>query len=1579
MQAQTPVFKTVFPANQQILSDTSFIFSWNIVKNVSHYQLRVYSDSLSTTAFSQNYILTESLPATQLGFGQTYYWHVIAYYSSGDSIVSEAGVFELFRPTCISGASLWLESDSVSLSGSNVTQWNDNSINQYILPQIDPSKQPVLLTDILNGKPVIRFDGTDDFFSIPASLPFDSLSFFIVFKKNLTTNPGMLIGSDFSDNCIANYNDGTTYIVGASGYAGVTTGHISEFSIFSVIANGSFAYVYVNKALIGAGQAFNRPMTFNAIGQRNSSQFLNGDIAEIILFDHGLNSQEQKQIEDFLHWKYDPEVNLGTDIFVPYGYGDTVISASDIYTDYLWDSGQTSQTITVNEPGNYSVTVTDIFGFTSTDEISVFYPEPYLPNDTSICLGDSLIWIPGLGNDYSYSWSDGSSDSVLVIYSQDEYYLTVTDSLGYFFQTDTFFVTIDSFQVTASLGNDTNLCSGNRIALTSGTGVSFLWPDGSTNSYYYVDTTGYYWVTAINANGCVGVDTIHVNIIGDSPVPAFMYDNTCFGQNTQFTNTSYTTDGSSIIDFYWQFGDPGTSILENPQYIYQNTGTFNVNLEIETDAGCSNDTTIFVTILPNPDANFAVSSIGCINNSLFFEDLSSMAGTDSIVYWNWDFGDTGSSSLQNPVHTYSGSGNFIVSLTVQSSNLCYDSISSSIDVYSSYPLPGSLDLLSPVNNYLTLENYILCSWNSSVNAINYKIEVSTDQNFTSIIHDFSTSDLYSVIPLTVYSELYWRVKAYNLCNDSVTSATRLIKHLSPDDYNGLTFWLVANNETNSTNDVWNDISQNICNMTQTNALYRPLVVSSAIDTFSVMRFDGINDFYSLPGDLLYDSLSLLVVFKKYNTASNGVLMGYDTTDNCIANFSDGNTYAVGNQGYASISSGHVTNYSIFSTIIDSMYIFLYINKTLSGNEQVFHSSISLNAIGQRTNGQFFSGDIAEMILFERNITYAERVELENYLHYKYAPPVNLGPDIYVNNGFCDTIISAGNSFTQYTWNTGNPGDILPTLSVSESGVYSVTVTDVFGFQSIDSINVYFNSPATFSDTTICLGDSICWNTGFSHDYIFTWQDLSSDSLIYIKEAGYYHVQIFDGACTYISDTFTVSIDSFSVIATLGPDTDLCSGNNITVMNAQASVFNWSTGATTPMIVIDTAGLYWVTALNARGCQMTDSMTVTGIHGIAPTVIFNMDHFCFADTAVFTDYSYTSDGSNITGWDWDFGDSFSSSQQNPWHYYTASGQFIVSLTVETDSNCSNILLDTMNVRALPQAGFYTSLACHNIPVSFIDTSISADGSLSIWEWNFDDSNTSFAQNPSHIFPNEGLYNITFISVTEYGCSDTTTVPLLIKESPDAGFIFSSACIGNPTYFENTSQYNTLWPPDSWSWDFGDMIDSDDKNPSHIYSTTGTHSVTMIVHTLNGCIDTVSKDVYVNPRPSADFSDLPGCEGWYYNFNESSNIVSGSITSWNWIVNNFIISDKQNPVYTFYDPGNYTVQLVVTSDSSCYDTLTRQLVINPLPDAGFTINPGYGTPTTAISMLNESGSDSYLWDFGDGSTFSGQNPVIYYADS
>lgn len=137
--------------------------------------------------------------------------------------------------------------------------------------------------------------------------------------------------------------------------------------------------------------------------------------------------------------------------------------------------------------------------------------------------------------------------------------------------------------------------------------------------------------------------------------------------------------------------------------------------------------------------------------------------------------------------------------------------------------------------------------------------------------------------------------------------------------------------------------------------------------------------------------------------------------------------------------------------------------------------------------------------------------------------------------------------------------------------------------------------------------------------------------------------------------------------------------------------------------------------------------------------------------------------------------------------------------------------------------------------------------------------------------------------------------------------------------------------------------------------------------NGCDTSFNRIIFVAPRPDPDFSATAGCLGERTLFTNNSRIQSGTM-SYIWDFGDGNGSTLVNPIHLYAQPGTYNVKLIAISNFGYRDSITRQVSVYELPAARFTFtNACEGNALTFrdVSTL-PTGTPSYLWDFGDGTT-------------
>ena len=217
----------------------------------------------------------------------------------------------------------------------------------------------------------------------------------------------------------------------------------------------------------------------------------------------------------------------------------------------------------------------------------------------------------------------------------------------------------------------------------TGTPVSnWLWNfgDGTTsnaqNPTHAYPGPGQYTVSLVitNQGGCV--DSIsHVINTRIVPNPGFSYTTACPNIPMTFTDSSSAPVGT-IVGWNWHFGD-GTSddSIKNTVHAFDLPGTYQVSHSVTDNFGCSNTITLPANTLDAPVAGFTLTS-SCIgtNANVSFTDTS-VYSTGTITSWKWNFGD-GSPTVttKNPVHTYVTPGNYNVTLIITGSGGCNDTL-----------------------------------------------------------------------------------------------------------------------------------------------------------------------------------------------------------------------------------------------------------------------------------------------------------------------------------------------------------------------------------------------------------------------------------------------------------------------------------------------------------------------------------------------------------------------------------------------------------------------------------------------------------------------------------------------------------------------------------------------------------------------------------------------------------------------------------------------------------------------------------------------------------------------------------------
>lgn len=239
---------------------------------------------------------------------------------------------------------------------------------------------------------------------------------------------------------------------------------------------------------------------------------------------------------------------------------------------------------------------------------------------------------------------------------------------------------------------------------------------------------------------------------------------------------------------------------------------------------------------------------------------------------------------------------------------------------------------------------------------------------------------------------------------------------------------------------------------------------------------------------------------------------------------------------------------------------------------------------------------------------------------------------------------------------------------------------------------------------------------------------------------------------------------------------------------------------------------------------------------------------------------------------------------------------------------------------------------------------------------------------------GTVTIVFHSMDNGGCRvirDTFDIEVI--PSPDPQFDFTTECFGTATAFTNNSTAPD--PIAGYSWEYAGAEFSTDTNPSFIIPVEDTSDISLIVTSVNGCIDTLTRAVPVNYLPQVDFSTPAACLNGGTEYFDNTIIPDGVATDWAWDFGDSQTANTQNVYHQYDAAGDYNVQLTVTSEHGCVNSLTQLITILPGPTAAFSTDPATAYVFQEIAFTDESTSPqpiiSWNWEFGDGDVDNNQN--------
>ena len=416
----------------------------------------------------------------------------------------------------------------------------------------------------------------------------------------------------------------------------------------------------------------------------------------------------------------------------------------------------------------------------------------------------------------------------------------------------------------------------------------------------------------------------------------------------------------------------------------------------------------------------------------------------------------------------------------------------------------------------------------------------------------------------------------------------------------------------------------------------------------------------------------------------------------------------------------------------------------------------------------------------------------------------------------------------------------------------------------------------------------------------------------------------------------------------------------------------------------TPGFYTVSLLvkSSTGCESFKSIGryIRIINGIDADFVYSQPTTCQGPfTVSFQDQSA---GPGTLSYLWNFGNGNPpSTLPNPTTVYATPGTYPVQLTVQSSLGCNGTITKNIVVAGKTTDFIAPASICLGQSVTFQNNSSPAPTSSF---WNFGDGTTTSQVNPTKTYLAGGVFLVTLIN--DYGnCVDSITKSVSVTTQPPVNFSANDSTSCKAPF---TVQFSGP-SASTWLWDFGDGGTSTSQSPTHIYNSLGTFSVTLTITLPGGCSNTITKYQYIKISPATvRISNVPtgGCIP--FTFQPIATIQSvDSVVSYSWNLGGpGGLYTSQSPIHTYTAVGNYNIQLAITTQNGCIETVNvpNGVLTGTPPSVNFSFTPNNTCASTPIQFTDLSTTSpgatvKWLWDFGDSLISTVQNPSHTYVDT
>ncbi len=1007
----------------------------------------------------------------------------------------------------------------------------------------------------------------------------------------------------------------------------------------------------------------------------------------------------------------------------------------------------------------------------------------------------------------------------------------------------------------------------------------------------------------------------------------------------------------------WDLGNGTISYLQNPGATYFTPGKYNIKLVVSNGVETDSITkTNYVIAHGEPSIDFKASvTTGCYPLTVQFTDISQHI--DTVIKWEWFFGDGSYSTEQQPTHTYTSAGNFDVTLRLTTVFNCENAftrmgyISTPKGAIADFSFTNPNDCKPPTtirfNNKSTGTGQLTYLWRFGDGS------TSTQTNPS---HNYVSSGEYTVTLVTSNNQG---------CIDSVVKQNSIsvgnvkADFQAPDSVCAGQSFQLTNLSTPTPQSVqWNFGDGS--NSTELN----PVKKYTTPGTYTIQLTGN----FGACTDIIKKTIKVLPGPKSNFTATNNV--GCNVPLSVL--FTQTATNAVS-------------------------YKWLFGDGTTSTEASPTHVYTSANASFDVTLIVFNASGCPDTLKKPGFVKISKPTITLNNTPAKGCVPFTYKPNYTINSLF---------PITSVKWDFGDgntSNDLNPTHIYADTGSYTVKLiytgancTDTVTFPNAVQVGMKPAADFIANPTLTCAYNAVFFtdkSTGPINEWLWQFGDGDTSSKQHPSHA-YSNVGDFNVTLIVSHYGCRDTLKKLKYVHILPPISKFSVSYQCTFpyvrrfqdrsIGAKTWLWDFGDGQTSteqnPQHTYNTPGTYTVSLkVSNDDCIHISQQSIKVVDEKANFIALD-SVTCKKTPVKFSTVGVN--GQNISKYAWSFGDGFSANNAGPVHVYTQLGVYDVKLTLTDILGCQSVLSKSKYITVQgPTANFSVPVSgiCNNNSITFTDQSV-GDGENAIvsWKWDFGDGTVQTFNAPpfTHVYTKPGNYNVTLIAIDAQSCTDTIVKKnAVIVSKPVANFTAKDSllCSSSNAEFNNFS----TGPQLSYLWNFGDNTTATDAFPVHNYSLEGVYTVSLKITDVYGCKDSLTKINYINIKnPVAKFTvnnTMAECPPLVADFtNQSQNYTS---LTWNFGTGQ--ASTLTNPIHIYSYPGKYKVTLTAKGyGSSCFASDSTFITVLG-PRGTFTYSPlsGCSPFNVTFTALPEKGFNvNYIWDFDDGVVVQKEDSII-----